>query len=179
LEVKIPLCWTSIMMLLEHFPCLITFRAHIYRLHSQTVNITSQIMSNPIFPRTLRTLDLIGYFVRMIPIIDLICLFPTNLVSCRLMSSSVTQDRLTDILHLKQYFIGRRLFQSCPYLKRVRIHWLLSLDNHIDMDINSLRTLLYAFNDDPFNRQYRFAFEHRSISNGYVTLTCNYNRLRQ
>ena len=175
LHIRIPLRWTSIFTLLSHFPVLRRFRAYLYRMEHHSNDILLLTPKLDCFA-TLRTLDLIGYFAHMSSIITLFCSSIPNLTSCRFLSTSATQDSITEVLYLRQHFFGRRLFQLCLQLNRVKIHMLMSIEANEDIDTERTRTLLRAFNDDSFCRKYHFSLLHRSRPNGYMTLICDFHR---
>jgi hypothetical protein len=175
LNIKVPFQWKAIFILLSHFPVLRTFRAHLYRMEHHSNDLKLRTQKLPCFD-TLHILELIGYFAHISSIINLFCSSMPNLTDCRLLSTSVTQDSLTDILYSSQSFFGRRLFQSCLHLNLVKIHMIISVETSEDVDTERTRNLVRAFNEDPFCRKYHFSFVHRSIPNGYVTLICNFHR---
>ena len=175
LNVKLPFQWKSIFILLSHFPVLRTFRAHLYRMRHPVNDLRLHIPKLTCF-KTIRTLELIGYFVHTSSIITLFCSSIPNLTDCRLLSTSVTQDSLTEVLYSRESFFGRQLFQSCPHLNLVKIHMIISVEANEDVDTERTRNLIRAFNEDRFCRKYHFSLVHRSLSNGYVTLICDFHR---
>ena len=175
LNIKIPLQWRSVFNLLSHFPVLRTFRAHLYRIEHHLNDLMLPTPKLPCF-NTLRTVELIGYFVHTSSIITLFCSSIPNLTDCRLLSTSVTQDSLTKVLYSRESFFGRQLFQSCLHLNLVKIHMIISVEANEDVDTERTRNLIRAFNEDRFCRKYHFSFVHRSLPNGYVTLICDFHR---
>jgi len=176
LEIKIPLLWTSILSLLHHFPFLQTFHAYLYRIN---FNSNDTLQSKPTLTcfNSLKTLHLTGYFSNMSSIINFFCSSILHLQTCQLMSTSVTNDNIFNIINFDNYFFWLNyLFQSCQYLTKIKIHMLMSIESHKNIDIENLKDLIHLFNNNQLCKQYNLYIIQSSIHNGYITLIGNFNK---
>lgn len=175
LEIKIPLLWTSILSLLSHFPCLETFCGYIYRINS---NQNDTLLSKPNLNcfQTLKNLYLNGYFSNMSSIIHFFCLSIKNLRICRLMSTSVTNDNIFDIIKIEPYSLWFRLFENSQDLKQIKIHLLMSIETQKHINIEILKDRIRLFNGNDFCLKYYLYIIQNSMHNGYLTLVCDFKK---
>jgi hypothetical protein len=178
LELKIPLLWASIISLLHHFPYLQNFRAYLYRIYSNPNDTLISIPNLSCF-HSLKKLNLTGYFFQISSIITFFCSSIPDLNSCRLMSTSVTNDDIFYMTMLGYGSFWKHLFQPCRHLKQVKLHILMSIEQKTSIDIEYIKNLIHFFNDDAFCKQHDLYIIQSSIHNGYITLTCNFNKQKR
>jgi hypothetical protein len=171
LEIKIPMSWQSLLIFLEHFPCLKIFYASLYRLNSVR-DVRPKSISKLSCCSSLQILDLHGYIDQMSFLITHICSSIVNLKICRLQAINVTND---DAFEMKDGLIWEYLFHRCSHLREVKVHLLMSIEVHNHFNTRVIKDLLRTFNDNSFCEKYHFRMEQRSINRGYVTLTGDYD----
>jgi hypothetical protein len=112
----------------------------------------------------------------MSSIIIFFCSSILNLKTCRLMSTSATNDSLSRLIKLRKNFFWHHLFQTSKYLTQVKIHLLISIDSQKCNDIDYLKERLRAFNNHEYCKQYDLHIIQTSMDNGYLTLICDFNK---